>query len=155
MSTPIEAGRFGSGHSVRRIEDPTLVTGRGRYADDETLPGQTHLAFLRSTYAHAQLKSIDVDAARQMPGVLAVFTGADLVAAGVKPLGGPAGFKRPDGSAIAFLWRNGEAPERVLRRRGQTMQSLGYQLDDVLGDAQAVDALEVPGPRRAIGPRKH
>jgi carbon-monoxide dehydrogenase large subunit len=101
MSSNIEAGRFGSGHAVRRIEDPALVAGAGRYTDDTTLPGQAHLVFVRSTYAHARIVSIETAAAREMPGVLAVFTGADLAAAGVKPLLAALPFKRPDGSPLA------------------------------------------------------
>ena len=97
MNAPVEATRFGSGKAVRRIEDPALVTGRGRFTDDVAPAGQVHLAFARSTYAHARILSIDVDGALALPGVLAVYTGADLVAAGVKPLPG-GGFKRPDGS---------------------------------------------------------
>ena len=53
------AGRFGSGHSVRRIEDPTLVTGTGRYVDDVSIAGQLHVVLLRSPYAHARIASID------------------------------------------------------------------------------------------------
>ena len=45
----VNAGRYGSGHSVRRIEDPTLVTGTGRYVDDVSLPGHLHLVMLRSS----------------------------------------------------------------------------------------------------------
>jgi len=97
MSAPLEAGRFGSGQSVRRIEDASLVAGRGLYADDSNLPGQAHAVFVRSTYAHAKLNSVDVSAALAMPGVLAIHTGADLVAAGVKPIPGPSPFPRPDG----------------------------------------------------------
>ena len=77
--------RFGSGQSVRRTEDLALVTGRGRFVDDESLPGQVHLLFLRSPHAHARIRSIDTTAASAMPGVAAVLTGRDLVEAGVKP----------------------------------------------------------------------
>ncbi|MEI7443641.1 MAG: xanthine dehydrogenase family protein molybdopterin-binding subunit [Burkholderiales bacterium] len=97
-TTPgLGAGRFGSGHAVRRIEDPTLVSGTGRYVDDVSLPGQLHVALLRSTYAHARIKGIDASAALAMPGVVAVYTGADLVAAGVKAMPTPCPFPRPDG----------------------------------------------------------
>src|SRR4029450_7582787 len=113
MSVAIEPGRFGSGHAVRRIEDPTLVSGRGQFADDISLPGQTYAAFVRSTCAHAVLKSVDVDSARAMPGVLAVYTGADLVAAGVKAMPGPTGFTRPDGSAAASAPLRALAHDRV------------------------------------------
>ena len=80
------AGRFGSGREVRRIEDAGLLAGNGQFTDDVNLPGQTYLTFLRSPHAHARIVLIDVDTARGMPGVVAVFTCADLVAAGVKPL---------------------------------------------------------------------
>jgi carbon-monoxide dehydrogenase large subunit len=66
------------GAGVARREDDRLLTGRGRYLDDLELPGALSAAFLRSTYAHANILSIDADAARELPGVIAVFTGADL-----------------------------------------------------------------------------
>ncbi|NVP72784.1 hypothetical protein, partial [Vibrio cholerae] len=77
-------GRFGSGQKVRRIEDAALLAGAGHFTDDVSLPGQAHLVFLRSPHAHARLRGIDTAAAAAMPGVLAVLTGADLAAAGVK-----------------------------------------------------------------------
>lgn len=92
------AGRFGSGHSVRRIEDPTLVSGTGRYVDDVSIAGQLHVVLLRSPYAHARIASIDAAAALAMPGVVAVYTGEDLKAGGVNPLPTPCPFPRPDGS---------------------------------------------------------
>ncbi|HEX3648832.1 MAG TPA: xanthine dehydrogenase family protein molybdopterin-binding subunit [Pseudonocardiaceae bacterium] len=67
------------GASVARREDDRLLTGRGRYLDDLELPGALAAAFLRSTFAHANVRSIDADAARELPGVVAVFTGADLM----------------------------------------------------------------------------
>lgn len=67
---------FGSG--IRRREDPRLLTGRATYTDDVKLPGMTHLAILRSPYAHARINRVDTRAARKAPGVLAVYTGADL-----------------------------------------------------------------------------
>ena len=66
------------GESVRRTEDPRLITGRGKYVDDIRLPGLSHIAFVRSPYAHANIKGIDTSAAVNAPGVIAVFTGADL-----------------------------------------------------------------------------
>jgi carbon-monoxide dehydrogenase large subunit len=67
---------FGSG--IRRREDPRLITGASTYTDDVKLPGLTHAVILRSPYAHATVRRIDVSAARAAPGVLAVFTGADV-----------------------------------------------------------------------------
>ena len=66
------------GASLKRVEDPPLITGRGCYVDDIQLPGMAHLGFQRSPYPHAKILSIDVAKARAMPGVEAVITGNDL-----------------------------------------------------------------------------
>jgi carbon-monoxide dehydrogenase large subunit len=66
------------GHAVRRREDPRLITGAGRYVDDIQPDRCLHAAFVRSTLAHATIRSVDVRAAAAAPGVAAVFTGADL-----------------------------------------------------------------------------
>ncbi len=71
------AGRF-VGQKVKRVEDPRLLTGRGRYVDDVNLPGMLHAAFVRSDLARARIVSINADEARALPGVYAVLTGADL-----------------------------------------------------------------------------
>src|SRR5689334_18384289 len=106
-------GRYGSGRDVRRIEDAGLLAGAGRFTDDFTLPGQTYLSFLRSPVAHATIRSIDTAAARAMPGVVAILTGADLVGAGVKPVPVEPMFRRPDGSPGAMPPRHGLAHETV------------------------------------------
>jgi carbon-monoxide dehydrogenase large subunit len=79
-------GRSAVGQPVSRLEDPVLLRGEGRYTDDMNLPGQAHGVVVRSRVAHGVLNGIDVDAARAMPGVLAVVTAADLIAAGIKPM---------------------------------------------------------------------
>ncbi len=66
------------GTAVKRREDPRLITGEAKYLDDLQLPGMLHAAILRSPYAHARIKHINVDKARQHPGVVAVFTGQDF-----------------------------------------------------------------------------
>src|SRR5215831_7249173 len=66
------------GRSVRRVEDPVLITGKGCYVDDIQLPGVLHMAFLRSPYPHAKIVSIQTSAARAMPGIVTVVTGDDL-----------------------------------------------------------------------------
>src|SRR3954452_12599371 len=66
------------GTSVRRVEDPELLVGTAEFVDDLDLPGVLHLAFVRSTEAHARLLSVDVADARAMPGVVDVFVAADL-----------------------------------------------------------------------------
>jgi carbon-monoxide dehydrogenase large subunit len=146
MTAPVEAARFGSGQAINRVEDPALVAGRGRYTDDVEFPGQLHLVFVRSTYAHAELKSVDAEAARGMPGVQAVYTGADLLAAGVKPMSGPGGFKRPDGSAAASAPRLGLAHGRV-RYVGEPIAAVvAASLAEARAAAEAVwaDCEELP-----------
>src|SRR5690349_9398127 len=66
------------GRDRRRKEDQRLITGRTRWTDNIVLPGMLHLAMVRSPVAHARITGINVDEARAMPGVIAVFTGADL-----------------------------------------------------------------------------
>ncbi|HEX8120961.1 MAG TPA: xanthine dehydrogenase family protein molybdopterin-binding subunit [Solirubrobacteraceae bacterium] len=66
------------GQRIRRREDPPLITGRGRYTDDITVPGQLWMSIVRSPVAHARIGSIDKSAAESMPGVAAVFTGEEL-----------------------------------------------------------------------------
>ena len=66
------------GSAIKRREDPRLITGAATYTDDVKLPGLTYAAFLRSPYAHARLTRVDVSAAKRAPGVVAVYTGADI-----------------------------------------------------------------------------
>jgi carbon-monoxide dehydrogenase large subunit len=66
------------GARIKRSEDPQLLTGRAQFVDDVDIPGMVHAAFKRSDYAHARITGIDVTAARALPGVLAVYTAADL-----------------------------------------------------------------------------
>jgi carbon-monoxide dehydrogenase large subunit len=75
----IAAERY-TGASIRRSEDPRILTGAGRYVDDIKLPGMLHAAFVRSPLAHARVLSVDVSAARALPGVVAAFTGAEMEA---------------------------------------------------------------------------
>src|SRR5262245_55365543 len=74
--------KFGVGQPVPRNEDPKLVRGEGRYTDDVSLPGQAYAVMVRSTHAHGIIRNIDTAAARAMPGVLGIYTGADLTGYG-------------------------------------------------------------------------
>ncbi len=91
----------GIGASVRRKEDFRFLAGRGQYTDDINRPGQTYAFLLRSPHAHAAINGIDVSAAKGMPGVLAVFTGADMAAENIGGL--PCGWQihNKDGSPMA------------------------------------------------------
>ncbi len=82
------------GKAVKRVEDPRFITGAGNYTDDIVLHNMTYAAMVRSPYAHAKINSIDTSAALALPGVLAVLTGKDLVAAGINPI--PPGWLLPD-----------------------------------------------------------
>src|SRR5215469_3541200 len=75
----IAAERY-TGASIKRSEDPRILTGGGRYVDDIKLPGMLHAGFVRSPFAHARVLAVDVSAARDLPGVAAVLTGAELEA---------------------------------------------------------------------------
>src|SRR5580704_15555723 len=81
-----QASGTGIGQPVRRREDLRLVTGRGRYSDDLSLPGQAYAVFVRSPHAHALIRSLDPQAARGAPGVLAVLTADEMRADGLNPL---------------------------------------------------------------------
>ena len=75
------------GKSIKRREDPRFITGRGTYVDDVKLPGTTYAVFVRSPHAHAKIKKIDAAAALKHPGVVAVFTGADMTGVNSLPCG--------------------------------------------------------------------
>ena len=72
--------KFGIGQPLKRYEDQRLLTGKGRYTDDITLPGMAVAAILRAPAAHARLVKVDAGAARRLPGVLLILTGADVEA---------------------------------------------------------------------------
>ena len=76
-------GRFGVGQGLRRVEDARFLTGQGQYSDDIRLERQCHGVLLRSPYAHAEIRAIDLAEAKAAPGVLGVFTADDLSADGV------------------------------------------------------------------------
>ena len=67
-----------TGQPFKRLEDPRLVTGQGSYVDDIQLPGMLHAAVLRSPVAHARIRSIDVSAALELPGVISVVVGDEI-----------------------------------------------------------------------------
>src|SRR5215831_7459332 len=99
----IAAERY-TGASIRRSEDPRILTGAGRYVDDIKLPGMLHAAFVRSPLAHARVVSVDVSAARALPGVVAALTGAELEAMTVPG---------PD-ALMALIGGTGPTPEFTL-----------------------------------------
>src|SRR6202012_5180715 len=103
--------KFAVGQSVPRKEDPTLLRGRGRYTDDISLPGQAYAVIVRSQVAHGVIKSIDTEAARKMPGVLGIYTAADLK--GYGPLKCIVPFNNRDGSPMKKPLREALAVGKV------------------------------------------
>ena len=93
-------GQFGIGQAVPREEDPRLLRGHGEYIADMNRPNQAYGYVLRSPHAHARIRAIDIRAAQQMPGVLAVYTEADLKADGIGTTKVRMPRKRPDGTPI-------------------------------------------------------
>lgn len=115
--------RFGAGLSPKRLEDQRLLTGQGKFIDDKPEDGALWLHLLRSPHAHAKISAIDVTAAKAMPGVEAIYTGADLVADDVGTLPTLPIFKRPDGSAATFPPRRLLAHE-VVRFAGEAVAAI-------------------------------
>jgi aerobic carbon-monoxide dehydrogenase large subunit len=103
--------KFAVGQSVPRLEDPMLVRGHGRYTDDVSLPGQAYAVMVRSRNAHGIIRGIDTKAALQMPGVLAIYTGADLKDCG--PLKCLVGLNNRDGSPLKKPRRDALPTDRV------------------------------------------
>jgi carbon-monoxide dehydrogenase large subunit len=103
-----------------RLEDHRMLTGQGRYVSDWNLPGQAHGVFLRSDRAHAKILGIEKEEALKRPGVLAVFTGKELVDAGLKPLPAAAPFKWKDGSDQRLAQRLSLA-HQVVRHVGEAV----------------------------------
>ena len=132
--------RFGSGQSVRRVEDDALLKGVGQFADDFDAPGQLRLMILRSTHPHARITSISTEAARAMPGVIAVYTGKDLECAGVKAMPQSADFRRPDGSPTAAPPQYALAIDTV-RYVGEAV--VAVVAETIAQARDAIDAIEI------------
>jgi len=121
------------GTPVKRTEDPKFITGKGRYLDDIKLQGMVHMSILRSPYAHANIKSVDTSAAKTMPGVIAVFVGADIPYNPL-PMAWPAG-------GASGLQNNVNTP-RVLATDDVKWTGEGVAAVIAETPEQAVDALE-------------
>ncbi|MCJ9734962.1 xanthine dehydrogenase family protein molybdopterin-binding subunit, partial [Bradyrhizobium sp. PRIMUS42] len=100
LENAIALQKYGVGQPVRRKEDDTLVRGKGRYTDDFNLPGQAYAVVVRSTHAHGIIRGLGIDAAKALPGVLGVWTGKDLDAAGYGPFTCGLPLKSRDGSPL-------------------------------------------------------
>jgi len=134
MSVPPNTGPIGQ--PLRRREDVRFLTGAAQYTDDVVLPGQTYGVFVRSPHAHARIRSVKIDAAKQMPGVVDIVTGADLAAAKVGGL--PCGWliHSKDGTPMK------EPPHPVIAH--DKVRHVGDQVALVIAESylQAKDAAE-------------
>ena len=97
----IATSKFTVGQPVRRSEDPKLLCGEGRYTDDLHLPSQAYAVFVRSTYGHGRLTGIDRDVARDMPGVLGIYTADDMSAGGIGLMPSASGTNRDGMPSVA------------------------------------------------------
>src|ERR1700722_12411358 len=111
VSDRLSVEKFAVGQSVPRKEDPMLLRGQGHYTDDISLPGQAYAVIVRSQNAHGVIRSIETEAARKMPGVLGVYTGADLK--GYGPLKCVVPFNNRDGTPMKKPLREALAKDKV------------------------------------------
>jgi carbon-monoxide dehydrogenase large subunit len=109
--TALSLTKFGVGQPVRRSEDPALVRGQGRYADDISQPNQAYAVMVRSRDAHGKIRAIDTARAKAMPGVLAILAAEDLAAYG--PLKCNLPLKNRDGSPIRYVPRPALTADKV------------------------------------------
>ncbi|MEA2898977.1 MAG: aerobic carbon-monoxide dehydrogenase large subunit, partial [Bradyrhizobium sp.] len=115
--------RFGAGQPIKRLEDQRLLTGKGQFIDDRPEDGALWLHVLRSPHAHARIRSIDIESAKAMPGVEAVYTGADLIADDIGTIPTLAVFQRPDGKPMSVPPRRLLAHE-IVRFAGEPVAAV-------------------------------
>jgi aerobic carbon-monoxide dehydrogenase large subunit len=129
--------KYGIGQPVLRFEDPRLLRGQGRFINDVNMHGQAYAVFVRSPHAHANIRSIDVEAAKNAPGVVAVYTGHDVKADGLGMPKANMPRKRPDGSPMYAPQRPPLITDRV--------RYVGDPVVMVIADslAEAKDAAEL------------
>ncbi len=153
----LDLDRYAIGQPVPRSEDPVLVSGKGQYTDDVNLRGQAYAVIVRSHYAHGVIRGIDSSAARGMPGVLGVYTPADLEGGGIGPLPPRQVMNNRDGTPMLSPVRYALATDKV--------RYVGDPVAAVVAEtlAQAKDAAEavivdidplpaVTTPREAAAP---
>jgi carbon-monoxide dehydrogenase large subunit len=149
--------RFGAGQPVKRLEDERLLTGKGQFIDDKPEDGALWLYVLRSPHAHAKIVSVDTGEAAKMPGVQAVYTGADLIADDIGTLPTLMVFPRPDGSPMTVPPRRLLAHE-IVRFAGEPVAAVVASsriLAQTAAEAVAVEYEVLPSvvdPLEAIKP---
>ena len=145
MTDVLDAPSTPLGKPIKRTEDPRFITGEGNYLDDIKLASMTHMAILRSPYAHANIRSVDISAAKAMPGVVAVFVGADIPYNPL-PMAWPAG-------GSAGIQNNVNTP-RILATDSVKWTGEGVAAVVAETEAQAYDALDVIDGRLGAAARR-
>ena len=150
------------GRSVRRVEDFRLLTGRGRFSDDRTLPDQLHAAFARSPHAHARLEAVETGEAERLPGVAAVLTAEDYAGDGMRPMpaqGNPKDVElvNRDGRPIVYPPLAPLADDRIRRVGEAVAMVVARTAAEALAGAEAVEVRYAPLPaapdvRAALAP---
>ena len=141
--------KFGIGQPVPRSEDPRLLSGGGRFTDDVSAPGQAHAVFLRSTVGHGEIAVLDTAAACAAPGVLAVYTGADLEADGIGHIPCPVPMKNRDGSTPSVPPRPALSIGRVRHVGDPVAVVVAETLDAARDAAEAIRFEVAPLPAAA------
>jgi carbon-monoxide dehydrogenase large subunit len=139
-------GQFGIGQAVQREEDPRLLRGQGEFVADVSRPRMAYGYVLRSPHAHAKIRGIDTRAAQQMPGVLAVYTSADLKADGIGTLKVRMPRRRPDGSPIFTSPHPGLAREETHFAGDQVAYVVAESLAEAKDAAERVEVDYEPLP---------
>jgi carbon-monoxide dehydrogenase large subunit len=134
--------KFAIGQPVPRSEDPVLLRGAGHYSDDVSLPGQAYCVMVRSAHAHGFIRRIKTSAARAMPGVLAVYTAADLETGGIGPLPPRQVMNNRDGTPMLAPVRHTLATDKV-RYVGEALAAIVAETVAEAKDAAEAVVVEI------------
>lgn len=134
--------KFGIGQAVRRPEDVRLLTGHGQFADDVNRQDQLHGYFLRASYAHGEIRNVGTARAAMAPGVVAIYTGADLIAGGIGTIPAIFDLKSRDGSPLVKPPRHALAVGRV-RHVGEPIALIVAETRAEAQDAAELIELEI------------
>lgn len=138
--------KFGIGQPVRRFEDVRLLTGKGRFQDDQSLARQSYAVFVHSPHAHAAIRSISTEAASRAPGVIAVYTGADYAADGLGMPKAAMPRKKKDGSPMFAPQRPALVVDRVRYVGDPVALVIAHTLDEAKDAAELVEVEYEPLP---------
>ncbi len=152
-----ESVRFGASRTQKRLEDDRLLVGKGLFSADRRFEREAALVVVRSPYAHANIKSVELAAVRKSPGVLAAWTLAELAADGVKHIPTPPLFKRADGQPMSAPLRTPLAAERAFYAGHPVVAVVAHtraQAQDAaeLAEIEYEDLPCVVDPREAVKP---